>query len=192
MNIKRTLLVVIVISLMLVGDSPIRLHAQSTEISAETDKVNQQLSQLESDLGKFKDSAPEAAALMLQLAEEYYQHGRTLGLVRICQRFTQVHINHPQHQAMMLKLMDGQQVLSRNNDLIVSARQFLQRYPKSPKSAEMEIRLADALYQTPDREAAAMAAKTVWQRYGNNPMGKKYVRRSVYLFQLQGLSLIHI
>ena len=186
MNIKRTLLVVIVISLMLVGDSPIRLHAQSTEISAETDKVNQQLSQLESDLGKFKDSAPEAAALMLQLAEEYYQHGRTLGLVRICQRFTQVHINHPQHQAMMLKLMDGQQVLSRNNDLIVSARQFLQRYPKSPKSAEMEIRLADALYQTPDREAAAMAAKTVWQRYGNNPMGKKYVRRSVYLFQLQG------
>ena len=186
MNIKRTLLVVMVISLMLVGDSPIRLHAQSTEISAETDKVNQQLSQLESDLGKFKDSAPEAAALMLQLAEEYYQHGRTLGLVRICQRFTQVHINHPQHQAMMLKLMDGQQVLSRNNDLIVSARQFLQRYPKSPKSAEMEIRLADALYQTPDREAAAMAAKTVWQRYGNNPMGKKYVRRSVYLFQLQG------
>jgi TolA-binding protein len=189
MNIKRILLLVIVISLA-IGDSPILVYAQpadaSAEAKAETEKINQQLSQMESELGKFKDSSPEAAALMLQLAEQYYQHGRSLGLIRICQRFTQIHINHPQHQAMMLKLMDGQQVLSRNNDLIVSARQFLQRYAKSPKAAEMEIRLADALHQTPDREAAANAAETVWQRYGNNPIGKKYVQRAVYLFQLQG------
>jgi TolA-binding protein len=175
---------------MLVADSPILLQAQPTdaaaEASVEADKINQQLSQMESELGKFKDSTPEAAALMLQLAEQYYQHGRTLGLVRICQRFTQIHINHPQHPAMMLQLMDGQQVLSRNNDLIVSARQFLQRYPKSPKAAETEIRLADALHQTPDREAAADAAEIVWQRYGNTPVGKKYVQRAVYLFQLQG------
>jgi TolA-binding protein len=190
MNIKRIRLVVIVISLALVADSPILLHAQPTdaaaEASVEADKINQQLSQMESELGKFKDSTPEAAVLMLQLAEQYYQHGRTLGLVRICQRFTQIHINHPQHPAMMLQLMDGQQVLSRNNDLIVSARQFLQRYPKSPKAAETEIRLADALHQTPDREAAAHAAEIVWQRYGNTPVGKKYVQRAVYLFQLQG------
>ena len=189
MNIKRILLLVIVISLA-IGNSPILVYAQpadaSAEAKAETEKINQQLSQMESELGKFKDSSPEAAALMLQLAEQYYQHGRSLGLIRICQRFTQIHINHPQHQAMMLKLMDGQQVLSRNNDLIVSARQFLQRYAKSPKAAEMEIRLADALHQTPDREAAANAAETVWQRYGNNPIGKKYVQRAVYLFQLQG------
>jgi TolA-binding protein len=189
MNIKRILLLVTVISLA-IGDSPILVYAQpadaSAEAKAETEKINQQLSQMESELGKFKDSSPEAAALMLQLAEQYYQHGRSLGLIRICQRFTQIHINHPQHQAMMLKLMDGQQVLSRNNDLIVSARQFLQRYAKSPKAAEMEIRLADALHQTPDREAAANAAETVWQRHGNNPIGKKYVQRAVYLFQLQG------
>ncbi|MDE0816253.1 MAG: tetratricopeptide repeat protein, partial [Pirellulaceae bacterium] len=189
MNIKRILLLVIVISLA-IGNSPILVYAQpadaSAEAKAETEKINQQLSQMESELGKFKDSSPEAAALMLQLAEQYYQHGRSLGLIRICQRFIQIHINHPQHQAMMLKLMDGQQVLSRNNDLIVSARQFLQRYAKSPKAAEMEIRLADALHQTPDREAAANAAETVWQRYGNNPIGKKYVQRAVYLFQLQG------
>ena len=185
MNMKRILLVM-VISLALVGNSPILLHAQSTEATAETDKINQQLSQLESELGKFKDASPEAAALMLQLAKQYYQHGRTLGLVRICQRFTQIHIKHPQHEAMMLQLMDGQQVLSRNNDLIISARQFLQRYPKSAKAAEMEIRLADVLHQTPDRAAAAHAAEIVWQRYGNNPIGKKYVQRAVYLFQLQG------
>ncbi|MBT7919494.1 MAG: hypothetical protein HN617_18320, partial [Planctomycetaceae bacterium] len=53
MNIKRILLlVVIVISLAVIGNSPILLHAQSTEASAETDKINQQLSQMESELGK--------------------------------------------------------------------------------------------------------------------------------------------
>ena len=34
---------------------------------AETSAINQRLSQLESELGKYKDSAPEAANLMLQL-----------------------------------------------------------------------------------------------------------------------------
>ena len=63
--------------------------------------LNQQLSQLESELGKYKDSSPDAAALMLKLADQYYQHGRALGLVRICQRFTTVQIKHPQHQQMM-------------------------------------------------------------------------------------------
>ena len=70
-------------------------------------ELNQQLSQLESELGKYKDSSPDAAALMLKLADQYYQHGRALGLVRICQRFTTVQIKHPQHQQMMLKLIDG-------------------------------------------------------------------------------------
>ncbi len=153
------------------------------DLAAETKAVNQRLSQLESELGKFKDSAPEAAQLMLQLADEYFKHGRGLGLVRICQRFSQVHFNHPKHREMMLKLIDGQQVLSRNKELIVACRQYLDRYGASAESAAIEIRLADALAQTTDREAAAQAAEVVWKRHGNSVTGKKYVERAVYLYQ---------
>jgi TolA-binding protein len=150
---------------------------------AETSAINQRLSQLESELGKYKDSAPEAANLMLQLVDEYYRHGRGLGLVRICQRFTQVHFNHPKHREMMLKLIDGQQVLSRNNELIVACRQHLELYGASGEAAAIEIRLADALEQTTDREGAAKAAEVVWKRYGNSVIGKKYVERAVYIYQ---------
>lgn len=146
-------------------------------------QINQKLSQLESELGKFKDSAPEAANLMLQLADEYYRHGRPLGLVRICQRFTQVHIKHPKHQEMMLKLINGQQVLSRNKELVVACRQFLERYGSSNEAANIEIRLADALAQTNDREGAAKAAEVVWNRHGNSVIGKRYVERAVYGYQ---------
>ena len=107
-------------------------------------EINQQLSQLESELGKYKDSSPEAAALMLKLGDQYYQHGRALGLVRICQRFTSIQIKHGQHQQMMLKLIDGLQVLSRNKDMIVACRQYLECYGKSPQAKSVEERLADA------------------------------------------------
>ena len=148
--------------------------------------VNQQLSQLESELGKYKDSSPEAAALMLKLADQYYQHGRALGLVRICQRFTAIQIKHGQHQQMMLKLIDGLQVLSRNKDMIVACRQYLERYGKSAPANVVEVRLADALLQTADREGAATAAHAVWKRNGNNPVGKKYVGIAVYRYQSLG------
>ncbi len=150
------------------------------------DDVNQQLSQLESELGKYKDSSPEAAALMLKLADQYYQHGRALGLVRICQRFTAIQIKHGQHQQMMLKLIDGLQILSRNKDMIVACRQYLERYGKSAQANAVEVRLTDALLQTPDREGAATAAHAVWKRNGNNPIGKKYVEIAVYRYQSLG------
>ncbi|MFP6574278.1 MAG: tetratricopeptide repeat protein, partial [Pirellulaceae bacterium] len=149
-------------------------------------EINQQLSQLESELGKYKDSSPEAAALMLKLGDQYYQHGRALGLVRICQRFTSIQIKHGQHQQMMLKLIDGFQVLSRNKDMIVACRQYLERYGKSPQANSVEVRLADALMQTADREGAAIAAHAVWKRNGNNPVGKKYVQIAVYRYQALG------
>tara|TARA_Y100001934_G_scaffold82133_2_gene101859 strand:+ start:1126 stop:8880 length:7755 start_codon:yes stop_codon:yes gene_type:complete len=161
-------------------------QAQQAALEAEQARlaeVNQQLSQLESELGKYKDSAPEAANLMLQLADQYYQHGRALGLVRITQRFTQVQINHPKHREMMLKLIDAQQVLSRNNELVVACRQYLERYGASGEAAAIEIRLADALEQTTDREAAARAAEVVWKRHGNSVIGKRYVERAVYIYQ---------
>ena len=157
---------------------------QSEDSVSETTAINQQLSQLESELGKYKDSAPEAANLMLQLADEYYKHGRGLGLVRICQRFTQVHFNHPKHREMMLKLIDGQQVLSRNKELIVACRQYLDRYGASAEAAGIEIRLADTLDQTTDREGFAKAAEVIWKRHGNSVIGKKYLEKAVYAYQV--------
>ena len=174
------LAVVLITSITIPGSVYGQVEADpASELSA----INQRLSQLESELGKYKDSAPEAANLMLQLADEYYKHGRGLGLVRICQRFTQVHFNHPKHREMMLKLIDGQQVLSRNKELIVACRQHLERYGASAEAAAIEVRLADALDQTTDREAAAKAAEVVWKRYGNSVIGKKYVERAVYIYQ---------
>jgi len=180
--LKKSILYRCTIVLLVLGAGSLTQAQQQSN----DDDINQQLSQLESELGKYKDSAPEAAVLMLKLADQYYQHGRTLGLVRIAQRFTQLHIKHPQHQEMMLKLIDGQQVLSRNSDLIVTARQYLERYRSAPRASEIEIRLADTLDQTPDRESAAQAAQVVWNRHGNSVTGKKYVQRAIYLFQLQG------
>ena len=168
------------LSLALLGNP---LLAQ--EKPAEPD-VNQQLSQLESELGKYKDASPEAAALMLKLADQYYQHGRALGLVRICQRFTTIQIKHAQHQQMMFKLIDGLQVLSRNKDMIVACRQYLERYGKSAQANSVEVRLADALMQTPDREGAAVAAHAVWKRNANNPIGKKYAAMAVARYQALG------
>ena len=156
---------------------------QAEGLVSDTAAINQQLSQLESELGKYKDSAPEAANLMLQLADEYYKHGRGLGLVRICQRFTQVHFNHPKHREMMLKLIDGQQVLSRNKELIVACRQYLDRYGVSAEAVGIEIRLADALDQTTDREGFAKAAEVIWKRHGNSVIGKKYLEKAVYAYQ---------
>ena len=164
-------------------DAPEDGQAEAAAEAARKAELNQQLSQLESELGKYKDSAPEAANLMLQLSDEYYKHGRALGLVRITQRFTQVHVNHPKHREMMLKLIDAQQVLSRNNELVVACRQYLERYGASGEAASIEIRLADVLEQTTDREGAAKAAEVVWKRHGNSATGKQYVERAVYIYQ---------
>ena len=168
------------LSLALLGN-PLLAQEKPTEPD-----VNQQLSQLESELGKYKDASPEAAALMLKLADQYYQHGRALGLVRICQRFTTIQIKHAQHQQMMLKLIDGLQVLSRNKDMIVACRQYLERYGKSAQANSVEVRLADALMQTTDREGAAVAAHAVWKRNANNPVGKKYAALAVARYQALG------
>ena len=164
-------------------DAPEDGQAEAAAEAARKAELNQQLSQLESELGKYKDSAPEAANLMLQLSDEYYKHGRALGLVRITQRFTQVHVNHPKHREMMLKLIDAQQVLSRNNELVVACRQYLERYGASGEAASIEIRLADALEQTTDREGAAKAAEVVWKLHGNSATCNQYVERAVYIYQ---------
>ena len=63
-------------------DAPEDAQAEAAAEAPRKAELNQQLSQLESELGKYKDSAPEAANLMLQLSDEYYKHGRALGLFK--------------------------------------------------------------------------------------------------------------
>ena len=81
------------------------------------DEVGQQAAGLEAELGKFKDSSPEAAAAMVKLADLYYRDGRLFGLVRVAQQFVASHPTDRRHAAMMLKLIDAQEGLSRNKDL---------------------------------------------------------------------------
>ena len=152
------------------------------------DAITQQASQLEGELGKFKATAPEAAEVMVKLAELYHQHGRVLGLIRATQTFTAVHPADPRHQQMMLKLMDGLEIMSRTKDLVVACRQFLDRYPTAPAAAEIEIRLARTLLESSDREGTAAAHRVVWKRHGANPVGRAHAVQAlrIYLDQLGG------
>src|SRR5687768_12723337 len=121
------------------------------------DPIGQQAAALEAELGKYKDTSPEAAEAMAKLVDLYHQDGRLFGLVRIGQQFVAAHPADPRHKAVMLKLIDAQQALSRNKELAATIRQFLARYPSEPQVADLEIRLADALLQLDERLRAAEA-----------------------------------
>ncbi|MFP6691924.1 MAG: hypothetical protein VB875_02815, partial [Pirellulales bacterium] len=150
------------------------------------DVVGQQATQLEAELGKYKDSSPEAAAVMLKLVDLYHSNGRVFGLTRVAQRFTAAQTNHAQHAAVMAKLLDGLEALSRNEDLIASCRQFLARYPESPQCAAIEIRLADTLQQTDDRLAAAKAAHAVWIRQPSTETGRQNAAHAISIYSSLG------
>lgn len=149
---------------------------------AAQDEVSQKASQLEAELGKHKDTSPEAANAMVELVNLYHQDARLFGLVRVGQTFASAHPADPRHQDVMLKLIDGLEALSRNKDLAASCRQFLARYPAHPQAAAVEIRLADAMAQQDDRARAAEAAQTVWTRQGTNETGLKYGIRAMQLW----------
>jgi len=146
------------------------LAAQETA----TDEVGRQAALWEAELGKYKDSAPEAAEVMVKLADLYTRDARLFGLVRVTQQFVAAHPQDPRHSAMMLKLIDAQEGLSRNKELSATIRQFLARYPSAPECAGLEVRLADSLMQQEDRLRAAEACRLVWQRQGASETGRKY------------------
>ncbi len=150
------------------------------------DAVSQQATQLEADLGKYKDSTPEAAEVMLKLVDLYHTNGRVFGLARVAQRFTSAQTNHPQHAEVMLKLMDGLEALSRNDDLTAACRQFLARYPEAPQCPAIEIRLADTLLETTDRAGAAKAAEAVWKRQPTTETGRQYAARAIAIYSSIG------
>jgi len=139
-----------------------------------TDVIGQQAAALEAELGKFKDTTPEAAESMFKLVELYHKDGRLFGLVRIAQQFVASHPADARHQAMMLRLIDGQESLSRNKELAATIRQFLARYPQAPECPQLEIRLADTQLQLDERVRSADACKAVWLRQGANEIGRRY------------------
>lgn len=135
------------------------------DISA--DEISRQVSRLEAELNGFSDTAPEAADIMVQLADLYHQHGRLFGLIRIGQRFASSHTADPRHREVMLKLIDGLQAATRNKDLVIACRQFLTRYPSAEECAQVERRLAETLGQMNDPAATAAAWQAVWDRGRN-------------------------
>jgi TolA-binding protein len=146
-----------------------------------TDEVGKQAAALEAELGKYKDTTPEAAEAMVKLIDLYHKDGRLFGLVRTGQQFVSSQPTDPRHKAVMLKLIDGQEALSRNKELSATIRQFLARYPDAAENPGLEIRLADALRQLEDRLRAAEACRAVWRRQGASEVGR---RNGVYALQL--------
>ena len=138
------------------------------------DEVGQQASKLEAELGKYKDTSPEAAEVLVKLVDLYYADGRVFGLIRAAETFVAAHPGDRRHQAVMLKLIDGFQVTSRNQEMVATTRQFLLRYAKAPECGSLEIRLADTLVRMNDRAAAADACRLVWNRQPDTPVGRKY------------------
>ena len=159
------------------------LHAQEDEVQ---DEVSQQASQFEAELGKYRDTSPEAGNLLVQLADLYFNNGRALGLVRVAQTFTTAHVSDPRHEQMMLRLIDGQQVLSRNKDLIATCRQYLTRYATSGNARNVEVLLSEVLNDGQNVLDAADAAMAVWVRHGNSLIGKEYAERAVRLYLTLG------
>src|SRR3982751_4839037 len=101
--------------------------------AAAIDEISRQASQLEADLGKVRDTSPEAAEVMLKLIDLYHEQGRVYGLVRVGQQFIAAHVTHPRHKMAMLKLLDGLQATSRNKEVTAVCRQFLTRHPDVPE-----------------------------------------------------------
>ncbi|MEM7557498.1 MAG: tetratricopeptide repeat protein [Planctomycetota bacterium] len=138
--------------------------APASLTAQELDAVSQQASQLEAQLGKYNDTTPEAADLMLQLIDLYHDNARVFGLVRISNRFVAAHPRDKRHKGAMLKMIDGLQAMSRNPDLIAACRQFISRYPKDKACGDVEVRLARTLAQSEEKTAAAEAFHAIWRR----------------------------
>ncbi|QDU92957.1 tetratricopeptide repeat protein [Lignipirellula cremea] len=144
------------------------LQAQeNTPATAAVDKVSQQATQLEAELGKYKDTSPEAADVLVKLVDLYHSDGRVFGLIRAGQRFAASHPEDKRHQEVMLKLIDGLEAMSRNRDLTVACRQFLVRYPTSPQRADITRRLAYTLEVMNERTPAAEAYRDLWNLQPN-------------------------
>ncbi|HEX5104865.1 MAG TPA: hypothetical protein VFV87_13690, partial [Pirellulaceae bacterium] len=183
---KRTILLAAVAALFASALAAQQPAAPPVAEAPPVDPIGQQAAALEVELGKFKDTSPEAAEAMVKLVDLYHADGRLFGLVRVGQQFVAAHPADSRHQAVMLKLIDGQEALSRNKELSATIRQFLARYPQAAECAPLEVRLAEALLQQEDRLRAAEACQAVWQRQGANEIGRRYGAAGVPVFSAIG------
>ena len=157
-----------------------------TQAQTELDELSKQASRLEAELGKYNDSTPEAADVMVKLTDLYHGDARLFGLVRIGNRFISTHPKDPRHKAVMLKTIDGLQALSRNVDLIVACRQFVTQYPNAAECASIEQRLADTLSRARDSKATAAAYHAIWKRLGNSDAGRAAAVRAIRHYNISG------
>ncbi len=146
------------------------------------DDVSAKAAQLESSLGKVRDTSPEAADLLIQLANLYQADGRVFGLIRVTETFVTKHSGRAEHREMMLKLIDGLLAMSRNKELVATCRQYLGRYPNDPLCARLEKLVATALEQLGDRQHAAETCVSVWQRQKDTPEGRGYGAKAIGLY----------
>jgi TolA-binding protein len=172
----------LLVALLLVCLTLLRRSGYVGGAPGETDAIMQKASKLEADLGKLKDTSPEAAALMLELVDLYHEHARVFGLIRVGQRLITSHPTHARHADVMLKLLDGLQAASRNKETVATARQFLLRYADNKACPQIEELLARTLDQLPDRLATADAYTTVWRRQGASETGRQAVVRAMTLY----------
>jgi TolA-binding protein len=147
--------------------------AEEPAATPEDDAVGQQAAQLEAELGKLRDTTPEAGELMLQLIDLYHADGRVFGLIRNGEKFVNNHPLHPRHQEAMARLIDGLRVVSRNKDVVANIRQFLVRYPDADECPALEIVLAESLVELADRQGAGAAYETVWRRQPTSDLGRQ-------------------
>ena len=150
------------------------LFAPAAAQEPSVDEVGEQASKLEAELGKYKDTSPEAAETLVKLVDLYHADGRVFGLIRAAETFTAAAPADPRHRAVMLKLIDGLEATSRNQEMVATGRQFLARYPGAPECAPLEVRLADTLVRMGDYAGAAGACRLVWNRQSNSPTGRRY------------------
>lgn len=162
-------------------------QADPTEPATDADEQSAQAaSRMEAELGKYKDTAPEAADLMVRLTDFYHAQGHVFGLTRIAQRFVTVHTSDPRHQGVMLKLIDGLEAAARNKEFVATTRQFLQRYPAAAEIPDLEIRLAAVLDELLDYDGAGDAHRAVWRRRGADDVGLKHALKAVVNYSYVG------
>ncbi|MBM4077466.1 MAG: hypothetical protein FJ267_17710, partial [Planctomycetes bacterium] len=171
---------------------PVTIQAQSkpTEKPADVDVDNERAAQIaermEAELGKYKDTTPEAADVMVRLVDFYYERGQMFGLTRIGQRFVAIHTSDPRHQSVMVKLAAGLEAGARNKEFVATVRQFIQRYPKASEGADFEIRMAKVLDEMLDYHGAGEAHQIIWQRRGPDEIGLRSATKAIQHFAQVG------
>ncbi len=175
------------LSLALVLVLPATLYAQEGSVGQPPAAAtpDAQAARLEVELERYKETAPEAADVLVRLIDLYHSHGRVFGLIRAAHQFTRSHTADRRHKSVMIKQLDGLEALSRNETLVGVCRQFLERYPDQPESADVELRLARTLERMPDALATAQAWHAVWRRQPKTATGHHAGMRALTIYGVQ-------